>query len=58
MVAALLVFGVPAESAFVAAVATHAMKFLYALAAAPFAFVEGLAAVRKERQPDEAGVEV
>jgi glycosyltransferase AglD len=58
MVAALLVFGAPAESAFVAAVATHAMKFLYALAAAPFAFVEGLAAVRKERKPDEAGVEV
>jgi uncharacterized membrane protein YbhN (UPF0104 family) len=58
MVAVLLVFGVPAESAFVAAVATHAVKFLYALAAAPFAFVEGLAAVRKERKPDEAGVEV
>ncbi len=58
MVAALLVFGVPAESAFVAAVATHAVKFLYALTAAPFAFVEGLAAVRKEGKPDEAGVEV
>ncbi|CAA9440971.1 MAG: Gll0941 protein [uncultured Rubrobacteraceae bacterium] len=58
MVAALLVFGVPAESAFAAAVATHAIKFLYALAAAPFAFVEGLAVVRKERKPDEAGVEV
>jgi uncharacterized membrane protein YbhN (UPF0104 family) len=48
MVAALLVFGVPAESAFVAAVATHAIKFLYALAAAPFAFMEGLEAVRKK----------
>ncbi|MCA1717670.1 MAG: flippase-like domain-containing protein [Actinobacteria bacterium] len=58
MVAILLAFGVPAEYAFVAAVATHAVKFLYALAAAPFAFVEGLAAVRKERKPDEAGVEV
>ena len=58
MVAALLVFGVPAESAFVAAVATHAIKFLYAFAAAPFAFVEGLEAVRKERKPDEAGVKV
>ena len=58
MIAVLLVFGVPAESAFAAAVATHAVKFLYALAAAPFAFVEGLAAVRKERKPDEAGVEV
>jgi uncharacterized protein (TIRG00374 family) len=58
MVAALLVFGVPAESAFVVAVATHAMKFLYAFVAAPFAFVEGLEAVRKERKPDEAGVKV
>jgi glycosyltransferase AglD len=58
MVAILLAFGVPAESAFVAAVATHAVKFLYALAAAPFAFVEGAAAVRKERKPDEAGFEV
>lgn len=58
MVAALLVFGVPAESAFVVAVATHAMKFLYAFAAAPFAFVEGLEAVRKERKPDEASVKV
>ncbi len=58
MVAALLIFGVPAESAFVVAVATHAMKFLYAFAAAPFAFVEGLEAVRKERKPDEASVKV
>jgi glycosyltransferase AglD len=58
MVATLLVFGVPAESAFVAAVATHAMKFLYAFAAAPFALVEGLEAVRRERKPDETGVKV
>jgi glycosyltransferase AglD len=58
MVAILLTFGVPVESAFVAAVTTHAVKFLYALAAAPFAFVEGLAAARKGRKPDEAGVEV
>lgn len=58
MVAVLLVFGVPVEPAFAAAVATHAVKFLYALAAAPFAFVEGVAAVRKERKPDEAGFEV
>ncbi len=58
MVAILLAFGVPVESAFVAAVTTHAVKFLYALAAAPFAFVEGLAAVRKGRKPDEAGVKV
>jgi glycosyltransferase AglD len=58
MVATLLVFGVPAESAFVAAVATHAMKFLYAFAAAPFALLEGLEAVRRERKPDETGVKV
>ncbi|MDQ4127656.1 MAG: flippase-like domain-containing protein [Actinomycetota bacterium] len=58
MVAALLVFGVPAESAFVVAVTTHAMKFLYAFAAAPFAFVEWLEAVRKEKKPDEASVKV
>jgi glycosyltransferase AglD len=58
MVTILLSFGVPAELAFTAAVTTHAVKFLYALAAAPFAFREGLAAVRKEKQPDEASVEV
>jgi uncharacterized membrane protein YbhN (UPF0104 family) len=58
MVAALLVFGVPVEFAFVAAVTTHAMKFLYAFAAAPFALVEGLEAVRKEKKPDEASVKV
>ena len=58
MVAILLIFGVPAELAFAAAVTTHAVKFLYAFAAAPFALGEGFAAVRKERQPDEAGVEV
>ena len=59
MVAILLAFGVSAELAFAAAVSTHAMKFLYALAAAPFAFKEGLAVVRKgEVKPDEAGVEV
>jgi uncharacterized protein (TIRG00374 family) len=58
MVAVLLIFGVPAELSFAAAVTTHAVKFLYALAAAPFALGEGLATVRKERQLDEAGVEV
>ena len=59
MVAILLAFGVPAEPAFAAAVATHAIKFLYALAAAPFALVEGLAGIRKGRvKPDEASVEV
>jgi uncharacterized membrane protein YbhN (UPF0104 family) len=58
MVAILLAFGVPAELAFAAAVTTHAMKFLYAFVAAPFALREGLAAVREEKQPDEASVEV
>lgn len=47
MVAALLAFGVPAEPAFAAAVITHATKFLYALAAAPFALGEGLAVIRR-----------
>ena len=59
MVAALLAFGVPVDLAFTAAVATHAVKFLYALAAAPFALGEGLAAVRKrEVKADEASLEV
>jgi len=59
MVAILLAFGVPAEPAFAAAVATHAIKLLYALAAAPFALAEGLAVVRKGKaKPDEASVEV
>ncbi len=59
MVAVLLAFGVPAETAFVAAVTTHAIKFLYAFAAAPFALGEGLAAVRKgEAKFDETGLEV
>ena len=57
MVAILLAFGVPVETAFAAAVATHAVKFLYAFAAAPFAFWEGLAAVRKGGS-DEAGLQV
>ncbi len=59
MVAALLALGVPAETAFAAAVMTHAVKFLYALAAAPFALTEGLAAVRKgEVRADETRLEV
>ena len=57
MVGILLALGVPAETAFAAAVATHAIKFLYAFAAAPFAFAEGLAAVRKGGA-DEAGLQV
>jgi glycosyltransferase AglD len=59
MVAVLISFGVAAEPAFAAAVLTHAVKFLYAFAAAPFALIEGLAAVRKGGiKPDEVGVEV
>ena len=57
MVAALAAFGVPVELAFAAAVATHAVKFIYALAAAPFAFWEGLSAVQKGGA-DEAGLRV
>ena len=59
MVAILVLFGVPADLAFAAAVSTHAIKFLYALAAAPFALREGIAAVREgEKKPDEARVKV
>ena len=55
MVAILVAFGAPAEPAFAAAVITHAMKFLYAFAAAPFAFGEGLAALERGKvRPDEA----
>ncbi len=55
MVAILLAFGASAEPAFAAAVITHAIKFLYAFAAAPFAFAEGLAALEKGKvKPDEA----
>jgi uncharacterized membrane protein YbhN (UPF0104 family) len=57
MVAILMLFGVTADLAFAAAVSTHAIKFLYALAAAPFALREGLTAIRKgEKKPDEARV--
>lgn len=59
MVAVLLAFGVPADFAFAAAVTTHAIKFLYALAAFPFALGEGLAAIQKGKvRPDEASIEV
>ncbi|HEX2097770.1 MAG TPA: lysylphosphatidylglycerol synthase transmembrane domain-containing protein [Rubrobacteraceae bacterium] len=59
MVAALVSFGVAVEVAFAAAVLTHALKFLYAFVAAPFALGEGLAAVRKgEVKPDEVSVKV
>jgi hypothetical protein len=55
MVAILLAFGVSPELAFAAAVITHAMKFLYAFAAVPFAVGEGFAALQKGKvRPDEA----
>jgi uncharacterized membrane protein YbhN (UPF0104 family) len=61
----LVAFGSSPEPAFAAAVLSHAMKFLYALAAAPFAFTEGLAVVRARKksekrkvEPDETSVEV
>jgi uncharacterized membrane protein YbhN (UPF0104 family) len=49
MVAVLISFGIAVELAFAAAVTTHALKFLYALAAVPFALGEGFAVVRKGR---------
>lgn len=49
MVFALVALGVPAEPAFAAAVASHALKFLYSFAAAPFAAYEGLAATRTRK---------
>ncbi len=45
MVFVLVSLGVPAEPAFAAAVISHATKFLYAFAAAPFAVREGVFAV-------------
>lgn len=55
MVFALVALGVPPEPAFAAAVASHALKFLYSFAAAPFAAYEGLAATqaRKTYHPKE-----
>jgi uncharacterized membrane protein YbhN (UPF0104 family) len=46
MVFVLTSLGVPPEPAFAAAVLSHAMKYLYSLAAAPFAAHEGLIAIR------------
>lgn len=46
MVFALAAAGVPPGPAFAAAVGSHALKFLYAFAAAPFAAYEGLSAAR------------
>ena len=63
MVFVLVSLGVPAEPAFAAAVISHATKFLYAFAAAPFAVREGVSAVVPRSnsgkvEMDEASLEV
>lgn len=65
MVFVLTSLGAPLEPAFAAAVLSHAIKYLYSLAAVPFAAHEGLIAVRPgdetgegRMQQDEAGVEI
>jgi uncharacterized membrane protein YbhN (UPF0104 family) len=63
MVFVLVSLGVPPEPAFAAAVISHAMKFLYAFAAAPFAVREGVsAAITRSNsgkvETDEASLEV
>lgn len=51
MVFVLAAFGVPPETALAAAVLTHGVKFLYAFAVSPFAFIEGVAATRPNVNP-------
>jgi uncharacterized membrane protein YbhN (UPF0104 family) len=63
MVFVLVSLGVPAGPAFAAAVISHATKYLYALAAAPFAAREGVSAIVTRSssgkvETDEAGLEV
>lgn len=66
MVFALVAVGLSVETAFAAAVITHALKFLYAFAAAPFAIYEGISGLGvREQNPfpikeasDEARLEV
>jgi uncharacterized membrane protein YbhN (UPF0104 family) len=62
MVFVLVSLGAPAEPAFAAAVISHSSKFIYALAAAPFALREGLSAVAnpypRKGRTDETGLEV
>jgi uncharacterized protein (TIRG00374 family) len=64
MVFALAAFGFPAGVAFAGAVASHALKFVFAMAASPFALYEGAAVTRAREQqkggkePDEAGIGV
>ena len=65
MVFILTSVGAPPEPAFAAAVLSHAIKYLYSMAAAPFAAYEGLIAARPQdeigkgrMEPDEARFEV
>ncbi|BBL78636.1 hypothetical protein RxyAA322_04900 [Rubrobacter xylanophilus] len=64
MVLVLAGLGVPAGTAFAAAAVSHALKYLYALGAAPFAAAEGAASLRERSKDgrrtgaDEARVEV
>jgi glycosyltransferase AglD len=63
MVFVLVNLGVPAGPAFAAAVISHATKFLYAFAAAPFAVREGVSAAitrsnSGKAETDEASLEV
>lgn len=65
MVFILTSLGVPVEPAFAAAVLSHAIKYLYSMAAAPFAACEGVIAARPQEEigtrrmdPDEARLEV
>jgi uncharacterized membrane protein YbhN (UPF0104 family) len=65
MVFILTSLGAPAEPAFAAAVLSHAIKYLYSMAGAPFAACEGVIATRPEDEigerrmdSDEARLEV
>jgi uncharacterized protein (TIRG00374 family) len=65
MVFILASLGAPAEPAFAAAVLSHAIKYLYSMAAAPFAAYEGVIAARpqdsigkRRMDSDEARLEV
>ena len=57
--AAVIVLGLatPPEAAFAAAVSSHAVKYLYSLAAAPFAAYEGVLAVRSGNELGEGRME-